>query len=203
MTKPFDPLDYDNLGTSIARALEEQPVTPLVNLRRFDGAGVYALYYTGDHPAYELLAKMNREHPGSWAIYIGKAEAENNRKGDPDQALKPVGPKLFSRTQKHRKSIEAAINLAVADFQVRALAVAPTWVSMAEIVAIRLHNTPVWNKVVDGFGGNAPGAGRQAGKRSRWDTLHPGRDYAENLGDRSESTSDIEQEIREYLRARL
>lgn len=201
MTKPFDPLDYDNLGDSIARAVEAQPISPLAEVTQFDGAGIYALYYTGEHPAYAPLAKVNQETPGTWALYIGKAEAENKRKGDPDQALKPVGPKLYNRIQKHRRSIEAATNLDVADFQVKALPVAPTWVAMAEIVAIRLHKTPVWNKVVDGFGANTPGEGRKAGKRSRWDTLHPGRDYAGV--DRNESVADIQQEIVEYLKARL
>lgn len=199
MTKHFDPLDYENLGASIARALDDQPVQPLVALPKFDGAGIYALYYTGDHPAYVELARANREEAGAWAIYVGKAEAENARKGDPEQANKPVGAKLFSRIEKHRKSIEAATNLNADDFQVRALTVAPTWVPLAEVVAIRMHN-PVWNVIVDGLGNHDPGAGRYGGLRPRWDTLHPGRAWAPKLVERAETPANIMQDVAQYLR---
>lgn len=199
MTKHFDPLDYDNLGASIARALDDRPVEPLVGLTRFDGAGIYALYYTGDHPAYAELATANEADPGSWAIYIGKAEAENARKGDPQQVSKPMGAKLFSRIGKHRKSIDEATNLDPTHFQVRALTVAPTWVPLAEVVAIRMH-VPVWNVIVDGLGNHDPGTGRYNGIRPRWDTLHPGRPWAPKLTERLETPADIEQEVVEYLR---
>ena len=46
--KPFDPLEYKNLGESIVRAMNEQPIHSLDNLEKFEGAGIYALYYTGD-----------------------------------------------------------------------------------------------------------------------------------------------------------
>lgn len=198
MIKHFDPLDYDNLGASIARALDERPVEPLEQLQRFDGAGIYALYYTGDHPAYKLLAAANSTAPGTWAIYIGKADAENARKGDPEQTNKPVGSKLFLRIRKHFASIDAAENLDVGDFQVRALAVAPTWIPLAEVVAIRMHN-PVWNVIVDGLGNHDPGAGRYKGMRPRWDTLHPGRSWAPKLAKRPEAPLDIQQDIVQYL----
>ena len=188
MTRHFDPLDYDNLGASIARALDERPVEPLADLKRFDGAGIYALYYTGDHPAYAELAAENMQSPGAWAIYIGKADAENARKGDPELANKPVGAKLFNRIGKHRSSIEAVESLDVADFQVRALNVAPTWIPLAEVVAIRMHN-PVWNVIADGLGNHDPGAGRYKGMRPRWDTLHPGRHWAPKLAARPEGAA--------------
>lgn len=201
MTHHFDPLDYDNLGASIARALDARPVENLSDLKSFDGAGIYALYYSGEFPAYAELAKANIAEPGSWAIYIGKADAENARKGDPDQVNRPVGNKLFNRVKKHRASIDSTINLSVDDFQVRTLAVAPTWIPLAEVVAIRLHN-PVWNVLVDGLGNHDPGAGRYKGMRPRWDTVHPGRAWAEKLVGREESSSDIQQDIVSYLNSR-
>lgn len=194
----FDPLSYENLGISISRALDEQPVIPLSSVQRFNGAGVYALFYSGDFPAYRDLALANREQPGSWAIYIGKAEAENHRKGDPDQQSILDGPKLFNRIQSHKKSIEAATNLRVDDFSVRYLVVAPTWVQLAEIIAIKLHR-PVWNSLIDGFGNHDPGKGRRNGMRPRWDTLHPGRTWAEQLQERPELTSTVESELINYL----
>lgn len=198
MTKHFDPLDYDNLGASIARALDESAVIPLKDLRKFDGAGIYALYYTGDHPAYRLLADANVARTGTWAIYIGKADAESARKGDPEQANKPVGTKLFTRMRNHLASIESAENLNVDDFQFRALAVAPTWIPLAEVIAIRMHN-PVWNVLVDGLGNHDPGSGRYKGMRPRWDTIHPGRAWAPKLEKRPESALDIQQDIIQYL----
>lgn len=198
MTGYFDPLSYENLGTSIARALDDQPVISLLDLEKFDGAGIYALYYTGEHPAYRLLAERNRTTPGSWAIYVGKAEAENARKGDPAQVYSTVGSKLYARIQNHRKSIELAKSLGVEDFQVRVLTVAPTWIPLAEVVAIQMHS-PVWNVIADGLGNHNPGAGRYQGMRPRWDTLHPGREWAERLQPRNESALDIQQDVLEYL----
>lgn len=194
----FDPLSYENLGESIIRALEDVKPVALDDLVPFDGAGIYALYYQGDFPAYERLAQRNKESAGDWALYIGKAEAENARKGETNQASMAVGNKLFNRVMNHRKSIAAANNLDTADFMVRTLAVAPTWIPLAEVVAIRMHK-PVWNRVIDGLGNHDPGAGRRKGMRSRWDTLHPGREWADLLASRPEGSGDLVQEVREYL----
>lgn len=194
----FDPLDYENIGASISRALDDQPVQRLTELKTFDGAGVYALYYDGDFPAYAPLAEVNRANPGDWAIYIGKAEAENARKGEPNQANLLHGPKLYKRIQDHRKSIAQAENLDVEDFLVRALPVAPTWVPLAEVISIRMHQ-PVWNKIVDGLGNHDPGSGRYKGARPRWDTLHPGRPWAEKLQAHVESAEDISRQIETFL----
>lgn len=196
--KAFDPLSYENLGASISRALDEQPVKPLAEVEPFDGSGVYALYYAGSFGPYAQMSRVNRERPGSWAIYIGKAEAESHRKGDPDQQSILDGPKLFNRIRNHRKSILHADNLQVTDFYVRYLVVAPTWVQLAEIISIRLHK-PVWNGLVDGFGNHDPGSGRYRGENSRWDTLHPGRTWARKLQPRSEAACDIENDIITYL----
>lgn len=195
----FDPLSYENLGASISRALDDQPVIPLDDLEQFPGSGVYALYYSGPHDAYAPLAESNQADPGSWAIYIGKADAENARKGDPDQRHVLEGPKLWRRIVKdHRKSIDQAENLDTRDFSVRYLVVAPTWIQLAEIIAIRMHK-PVWNALIDGFGNHAPGSGRKNMVRPRWDTLHPGRPWAPRLRERQESSEDIEREILGYL----
>jgi DNA (cytosine-5)-methyltransferase 1 len=58
-------------------------------------------------------------------------------------------------------------------------------------------------QIVDGFGNHDPGSGRGKGLRSRWDTLHPGRSWANKYPKRGETPTQIEQEIREYLRSRL
>lgn len=194
----FDPLSYENLGASVARALDDQPVFPLSELSQFDGAGVYMLFYSGDFEPYARLSEHNRETPGSWPIYIGKAEAEKSRKGDPNQRDVLDGPKLFKRMNEHRRSIVQAENLDIEDFSCKSLVVAPAWVQLAEIIAIRMHQ-PLWNSLLDGFGNHAPGSGRASMVRPRWDTLHPGRSWASVLGERAETVDDVIVDVEGYL----
>ena len=199
MSETFDPLSYRDLGASIARALDDQPLELLDNLPRFEGAGIYALYYSGPHPAYAPLAEINREMPGTWAVYIGKADADATRKGDPTAVPSEVGPKLWSRLQNHRKSIDAAVNLDTRDFFVRHLVVSPTWVSLAESIGIRLHH-PVWNSYLDGLGNHDPGKGRYEGMKPLWDHLHPGRSWATKLKTpRPETQEEVAQKVLGYL----
>ncbi|MDK4233673.1 Eco29kI family restriction endonuclease [Corynebacterium accolens] len=199
MSDVFDPLSYENLGASIARALEEQPLELLDELPKFDGAGIYALYYSGFFEPYRPLAEINRKTPGTWAIYIGKAEADATRKGDPTTAPSEVGAKLWKRLQNHKKSITAAENIDVRDFFVRRLVVSPTWVPLAESIALRLHH-PVWNTVLDGLGNHDPGKGRYAGMKPRWDHLHPGRSWASKLQEpRPETQQELAAEVLAYL----
>ena len=51
---------------------------------------------------------------------------------------------------------------------------------------------------MDGFGNRNPG-GRRKGMRPRWDALHPGRKWAEECEDRSETPEMIKREIEEKL----
>ncbi|MFQ6030238.1 MAG: Eco29kI family restriction endonuclease [Dehalococcoidia bacterium] len=39
---------------------------------------------------------------------------------------------------------------------------------------------PVWNRLIDGFGIHDPGR-RRPQERSKWDTIHPGRPFANRL----------------------
>ena len=202
----FDPLSYENLGASITRALDDVTPVPLTEIEKFDGAGIYALYYLGPFEPYATLSEVNQREGGpTWAIYVGKAETENARKGEPNQSsfevTHEIGPKLFNRVKTHRKSIEAAGNLDPADFMVRMLAVAPTWVPLAEVVAIRMHQ-PLWNKVIDGLGNHNPGRGRKDGARTRWDTLHPGRPWAYDYPANADDAAALSQEARDFLRVR-
>ena len=101
----------------------------------------------------------------------------------------------------HAKSVEAATNLAIADFTCRWLVVEPIWIPLGESVLISRF-TPVWNGLVDGFGNHDPGAGRRQGVRSRWDTLHPGRSWAPLFPERSETAKYIAKDVAEYLAQR-
>ncbi|MFD1504427.1 Eco29kI family restriction endonuclease [Georgenia yuyongxinii] len=199
--RPYNPLEIEHLGESIERRILSSTPTPMTDIASFNGAGVYAIYYTGDLPIYSLIADRNREGQFRQPIYVGKAIPEGGRKGlvvTSSDATKS----LSSRLRSHRKSILAAENLDVADFHCRWLVVESIWIPLGESILINRF-APVWNQVVDGFGSNAAGSGRFAGQRSRWDTLHPGRAHAANLAVRRETAEDITRDVEEYLRQRL
>lgn len=86
--EPFNPLDKRHLGASVANALLESDVHPLPP-EPFIGAGVYALYYVGDFPAYEVLAEVNRNGQFACPIYVGKAVPMAQEKADKVMMLIP------------------------------------------------------------------------------------------------------------------
>lgn len=196
--KPYNPLDKRNLGASVAEALLERPATPLGQLPTFMGAGLYAIYYSGDFPTYSVLAERNRDNRFEWPIYVGEAMPKGGRKGAEDLDA-PPGPALFSRLNDHRKSVEAATNLSINDFHCRYLVVEEIFIALGEALLIARF-APVWNKIIDGFGNHNPGKGRHAGMRPRWDVLHPGRTWADSLIPRRESIDQITSDVETYLR---
>jgi len=190
---PYNPLDDANLQASVAEALLERDPIRLDKLPRFNGAGLYALYYTGPFPAYEPLAARNRDNRFEWPIYVGKAEENRTRIG-----AGPAAQKLFKRLCEHRESVNQAVNLDVTDFYCRALVVKDIWVPLGESLLLSKY-APLWNKTVDGFGNHNPGRGRVAGMMPRWDTLHPGRPWAPNHQPRNETAEQLITEIRHQL----
>ena len=86
---PYNPLDKRHLGEQVAEALLAQDVQPLPP-SRFIGAGVYALYYIGDFPAYATLAEVNKNDLYLCPIYVGKAVPEGARKADRAKMSIPV-----------------------------------------------------------------------------------------------------------------
>lgn len=193
---PFNPLDKINLAASIEQALSLSEPRPLKELGRFNGAGVYSLYYTGDFPAYEPLARTNRGSMNA-PIYVGKADAKGKRKGGfLEDAMS--GTTLWKRLCDHAASIESANNLAIDDFMCRFLVVDDLWISLGESLLISKH-APVWNALVDGFGNHNPGKGRHSGMRPRWDTLHPGRQWAKKLRENPATPEQISSEVLQYL----
>ena len=194
---PFNPLDKRNLGESVANALLARPVTSLKQLQPFTGAGVYAIYYSGDFPAYREMSAHNRGEAWQLPIYVGKAVPAGSRKGSIGLGDSP-GQVLFKRLREHLESIEAANNLNSTDFGCRFLTVDDIWIPLGESLLIARFS-PLWNTLIDGFGNHDPGKGRHAGLRPRWDTLHPGRAWADRLQTRDETAIAIQREIREVL----
>ncbi len=194
----FNPLDRSNLGASVAEALLSRSCYPLGGLPVFSGAGVYAIYYSGEFSAYAELASRNRNNQFSAPIYIGKAIHAGARKGggtEGDAVRKP----LYSRLCEHGESIRSAKNLNIIDFHCRFLVVDDIWIPLGESLLIARFS-PVWNAIIDGFGNHDPGSGRYKGMRPRWDVLHPGRFWATKCRERAESSDDIARDVMTYLR---
>ena len=177
----YNPLSVDELGRNAARALMEYPAEALPPSEAFDGAGVYTLHYVGDFSAY---ANLGENTP----IYAGKADPPGRRQGR--RASNSSATVLYRRLWHHAESIESADNLHLQDFRCRWLVLDPVWVGLAEQVLMAEYQ-PLWNVSVDGFGNNDPGRGRWNQRRSQWDTLHPGRQWAFNLQDRGETSDDV------------
>lgn len=58
--EPYNPLDKRHLGESVADALLRCDAEPLGEIETFDGAGIYAIYYTGNFGGYAPIAERNR-----------------------------------------------------------------------------------------------------------------------------------------------
>ena len=198
--KPYNPLEKENLGKSVASSLIQQVAVPLGILKRFPGAGIYAIYYTGKFDVYTRLGEANSAPDNlSMPIYVGKAIPTGGRKGIVDPEISARGTALFSRLEEHRKSIEQVANLDIADFWCRILVVDDIWIPLGESLLIQRFR-PIWNSFIDGFGNHDPGSGRHAGKRPSWDTLHPGRAWADKCAPSKLTEAEIRHQIGNYWR---
>src|SRR5437899_7326306 len=125
---PFNPLDKAVLARTVARALLEAPVVHLPPSEAFDGAGLYAIYYVGDFPAYGKIAVSNQNSRFGAPIYVGRAVPKGARKGK--SRTKGDGRELFQRLGEHADSIKQARNLALADFSCRYLVAEDLWIPL-------------------------------------------------------------------------
>ncbi|NRD53463.1 MULTISPECIES: Eco29kI family restriction endonuclease [Corallococcus] len=189
-TDEYNPLDYANLTKNCVDELMDRGPYTLELDTPFEGAGVYALFYKGKLGIYAPISSKKAQ----WPIYVGKAVPAGARKGAKETG---ASRSLYSRLRQHRESIKAADNLDPNDFLARYLVVTPLWITMAERFLIE-HYQPVWNVCIEGFGNHDPGSGRHQGERSWWDTLHPGRGWAERLVT-SRKQSDAKKRLSEFL----
>jgi hypothetical protein len=88
-------------------------------------------------------------------------------------------------------------NLNIEDFWCRFLVVDDIWIPLGESLLIQRHR-PIWNSMLDGFGNHDPGAGRHKGARPNWDTLHPGRAWAERCAPSKLTKEQILTEVGKY-----
>lgn len=187
-SREYDPLSVEELDRNAARKLMEYPSAELPPLAPFNGVGVYTIHYRG---AFAPYAEMPDDEP----IYVGKAELRGRRQGRVIEAH--PSPVLHKRLGEHSDSIRAVDNLNLQDFRCRWLVLDPVWIGLTEQVLIATYR-PTWNSVVDGFGNHDPGAGRRNQKRSLWDTLHPGRRWAEKLRESQFNADEIMNSVADH-----
>jgi hypothetical protein len=199
MSVAYNPLATINLARSIQNAILEQPLRPLAELANEQGAGVYAIYYSGDFPAYSSLSTGMRSGD-EVPIYVGKAIPKGGRIGGLTRDAER-GRRLGERLNIHAESIRQAVNLDIDHFQARSLVIEDVWISLGENMLIQQFR-PVWNIVTAGFGNKAPGKGRQDQAMSLWDTLHPGRAHSQMLGPNKLSVQEIESRVVAFFSGR-
>ena len=187
----FDPADPLRVAELIVNTMRAQPKLPLAELRKFWGAGVYAIYYKGDFDAYQPIKGTN--HP----IYVGKADPADTHANTSEGQ----GPRLSARLGEHAKNI-AKTNLRVEDFEYRYLVVKSAWQKAAEEHLIAVYK-PIWNNETNicyGLGKHGDKSTTRGNERSPWDMLHPGRKWAEGNPPNSKSVAQIKAAIAEHFR---
>jgi hypothetical protein len=193
----FNPLDKTNLAESVKDHLLKRPVIQLPP-DPFMGAGIYAIYYTGNFPAYQKIAIIPPCEEMAIPIYVGKAVPLGSRKGGYGLGADPRYV-LYRRLSEHASSIQQARNLKITDFQCRYLLVDDIWIPLGESLLIETFK-PVWNMIVDGFGHHDQGKTRRGQKKSAWDTLHPGRPWSEMVEQPNDKTAEqITEDIVAFL----
>lgn len=189
----FDTSNPQIIGRMIAITLAAQERRRMDSLEPFYGSGVYAIYYQGSFTTYAGI--RNTEHP----IYVGKADPQTS------QARTPIsqGTKLYDRLREHARNIDRVRNIDLADFECRFLVVISGQQKAAEDYLIRLFK-PIWNSEIAicfGIGKHGDAAETRQNLRSPWDTMHPGRPWAEATTQDQKSRSKIRAEIAAHLAA--
>ena len=118
------------------------------------------------------------------------------------------GVKFFDKPTKEATlclafSMENGINLngndVIADYPAKTIRMDDIWIPLGDSLLIEKFK-PVWNIVVDGFGHHDQGKGRRGQMKSAWDTLHPGRTWADKVEiPNSRSADHIATEINSFL----
>jgi hypothetical protein len=186
----FNPLDKKNLAISVADALMCQPELYLPR-QPFNGAGIYALYYHGEFPLYHKAVEAGAP------IFIGKAMPPGPLLEVLDGTAAPH-PTLFNCLTEHAEALKAAENLDFEDFSCRYLVTDAIWIPLAEAVLLKRFQ-PLWNHQIPGFAHRDPRGNYSQYSRSHWDTLHPGRSWANRLSGEAPSPKELYRQLQKEL----
>lgn len=174
----------------------EAPIDTIPPSEKFQGGGVYALYYLGDSMLYMDL-KLSHVEKDSIPIYVGKAVPRGWRTA---RATSSQGRHLYRRIREHFRNLVDVENLDPRDFQCRYMVLDDDEsgiIGPVEAALIRKFQ-PLWNTVIDGFGNHTPGEGRFNQAKSGWDVLHPGRAWAERCTGQPPEYDDLVARISAY-----
>lgn len=188
----FDPGNPRTVGFFVALALLAQPRKKLSEREDFYGAGIYSIFYNGNFPLYSEIRRT--ETP----IYVGQAVSGNQDAHTPIEQ----GRRLAARLNEHRKNIDrASRTLQLRDFEYKSLVIQSGWESTAENYLIRLFR-PIWNKetkIIQGFGKHGDRATTRQNRKSTWDTLHPGRNWAGPSKANEQSIKQINAKVKKHF----
>jgi hypothetical protein len=158
-------MDTEHVTAAICQELERQPLIPLEPLiDRFDGSGLYAIYYNGQTVALYLPLSGTKI-----PVYVGQARSHSSATGLAVSEARP----LWGRVRDHHASIDGS-GIPAAEFGVRLLRLPDVHANLGEN-GLRVFYKPVWNAILTGFGSHEQGSSTRRGARSKWDTVHPGR----------------------------
>lgn len=170
-------------------------------LKRFTGAGVYALYYNGSNRLYSYY-KMINENSAKDPIYIGKACPKKWRQPSTPEMGEIQTTELYSRIVEQCNTICQVRGLNIKNFTCRYMVLSDAELALADsIEAALLHSyQPLWNTCLDGFASHNPGSGRQNQAPSDWDVIHPGREWVESLRGTPNEKEVVERRVRDYIK---
>jgi hypothetical protein len=193
---------FAELVKDAVRFFNGTPVHSLPPPESFLGAGVYALYYTGNNPLYQRYAELNRL-AYNYPIYVGKAVPKGWRQARSSDGELTQSRKLIGRLREHSRSITLGAELLLEDFMCRFVifeAESSDMISTIEAALIKL-NRPLWNVAMDGFGNHDPGSGRYEQAKSDWDVVHEGRVWADKCNGVHAEKSVILAKIQVHLKS--
>lgn len=179
----------------------DTPIHDLSPTPVFKGTGIYALYYSGQYPAYQHYARLNGPTYVT-PIYVGKAVPKGWRQSRLADNVLNQSNELHTRLREHARSINSTTNLSLNDFKCRFVIVegeASDMISTLEAALIK-QSKPLWNTIVDGFGNHDPGKGRYEQAKSDWDVIHPGRAWAEKCKGQCSTSEQVMASISAYLK---
>lgn len=192
--------EFAELVKDAVRFFNGTPVRPIPQSERFEGCGLYALYYFGNFPLYTRYVELNRLSY-NFPIYVGKAVPKGWRQARVQDRPDRRAFELYRRIAEHSRNIEVGDGLDPSEFACRFTIFDGAGSDMIGTIEAALikHFRPLWNTCVDGFGNHTPGNGRFNQAKSGWDVIHPGRDWAEKCKGVAIEKSVIADKIRRHM----
>jgi len=192
-----------NINTGIAdlieislRSLDRLNAHPIAK-EKFPGNGVYALYYTGDHPLYKDYSAANSKKLKA-PIFIDSALKREQKIG---RSGKKADIGLYEKIREQYRNIAKTTNLNPGDFYFKALVLDTEHPGVGKTIesALVKHYKPLWNECLEGIGNHNPGKGRMRQAPSSWDVIHPGREWVSKLKGTPECSRRIKRRVKKHM----